>query len=212
MALGKVSRWESNLTDPLSRGALFAYDNPIGYDFEAMSIRLRDRLPKGTPTTMVGRSMPDAKATLVGAINQGHYIANYSGHGSTGTWAAPSFFWNANVTCTSGETHCINNVNEETMFTMLTCLNGFFHNLTANSLAESLLFAENKGAVATWASTGETTPDVQEVMGQRFYTKIGTGEIQRLGDLINDAKTQIPGGIDVRLSWALLGDPMLKMN
>jgi hypothetical protein len=98
------------------------------------------------------------------------------------------------------------------MFTMLTCLNGFFHNLTANSLAESLIFAENKGAIAAWASTGLTTPDVQEVMGQRFYTKVGTGEIQRLGDLINDAKTVIPGGMDVRLSWALLGDPMLKMN
>src|SRR5690606_6043088 len=183
MVLGKVSRWEWNLTNPLSRGALFAFDRPIGYDFEGMSGRLRDRLPKGTPSTMIGRPNPDsetAKAALITAINSGPYITNYSGHGSTGTWAAIAFFWNANVTCTSGETHCVNNVNQETMYTMLTCLNGFFHNLTANSLAESLLFAENKGAVATWASTGETTPDIQEVMGQRFYTKIGTGEIPRL--------------------------------
>ena len=213
MFRGKVSRWEANLTNPLSRGALFAFDSPDGQnDFEAMSIRLRDRLPAGTPSTLVGRSMPDSKATLLTAINEGNYIVNYTGHGATGTWGATSFFWNANVTCTSGETHCVNNVNEESMFTMLTCLNGFFHNLTANSLAESLIFAENKGAIAAWASTGLTTPDVQEVMGQRFYTKIGTAEIQRLGDLVNDAKAQIPGGMDVRLSWALLGDPMLKMN
>jgi hypothetical protein len=33
-----------------------------------------------------------------------------------------------------------------------------------------------------------------------------------MGDLIADAKAQVPAGADVRLSWALLGDPMLKVR
>ena len=67
-------------------------------------------------------------------------------------------------------------------------------------------------AVSAWSSSGLTTPDIQEVMATRFYKQIGAGNITRLGDLINDAKTVISGGRDVKLSWVLLGDPMLKMK
>ncbi|MBL8066779.1 MAG: hypothetical protein JNM34_13160, partial [Chthonomonadaceae bacterium] len=76
----------------------------------------------------------------------------------------------------------------------------------------TLLFSNNGGGVAAWASTGLTTPDVQEVMAQRFYNQLGAGNIPRMGDLIRDAKSTIPGGIDVRLSWTLIGDPMLKVR
>jgi hypothetical protein len=95
---------------------------------------------------------------------------------------------------------------------MLTCLNGYFILPTTNSLAENLLHTTNGGAVAAWASAGKTTPDIQELMATRFFLKLGEGQIPRLGDLIRDAKSVIPGGSDVRLSWNLLGDPMLKVR
>jgi hypothetical protein len=66
--------------------------------------------------------------------------------------------------------------------------------------------------VIAWASTGRTTADVQEVMAIRFYQKIAEGSIPRVGDLIRDSKTVLPGGSDVRYSWALLGDPMTKVR
>lgn len=210
IAYNKMVYWEANLEDPLSRGALFAYDNPIGYDFEGMSHRVRDQLPNTMTASFIGRSDANAQQDLVAAMNSGKFIINFSGHGSTGTWASTGFFSNQNVNCTGGAQHCLNNPNNEALYTMLTCLNGFFLNYTGNSMAESLLFLPNGGAVASWASTGLTTPDIQEIMGQRFYNQIGEGNIVRLGDLIKDAKTQIPGGMDVRLSWALIGDPMLK--
>ena len=51
---------------------------------------------------------------------------------------------------------------------MLTCLNGYF--MGGNeSLAEALIKAPNGGAVASWTSTGKTTPDVQEIMATRFF-------------------------------------------
>ena len=204
-ARSKVTNWEANLNNPLNRGALFAYDDPVGYDFQAMSERIRSELPVGTPSTMIARSQPNAQTDLIAAMNTGKYIVNYSGHGTTSAWAATSFFWNGNVPS-------LTNANNESIFTLLTCLNGYFINTGNVSLAETLVDATNGGAVAAWASTGLTTPDIQEIMAKRFYNQVGLGNIARMGDLIRDAKTTIGGGTDVRLSWTLIGDPMLKVR
>jgi hypothetical protein len=201
----KVQNWETNFVDGLNRGFLFAHDRIDGYNFEALNGRLRDQLPAGTPATMVHRDEANAQANLVAAMNAGKYFTNYAGHGTAGAWAASAFFANSTVPQ-------LNNVNNESVYTMLTCLNGYFMLQSGNSLAESLVHATNGGAVAAWSSTGLTTPDVQELMATRFYNRLGAGQIERLGDLILDAKSVIPGGSDVRLSWALLGDPMLKVR
>jgi len=212
----KTVNWETNLlANPLARGALFAYDVPNGYPFRQMSERLRDELGPGVTSTMVGRGLnppanefeidTTAQSRIVNGLNEGKYVVNYSGHGSAGLWASPSFFGSATLPQ-------LTSTNNEAMFTMLTCLNGAFLNPRALSLAERLVLATNGGGVSAWASTGLTTPDVQEVMALRFYSQLGQGNIQRLGDLIIDAKTVIEGGSDVRLSWVLLGDPMLKVN
>jgi len=94
---------------------------------------------------------------------------------------------------------------------MLTCFNGFFLRPNIDSLGETLLKAPNGGAVATWASTTETTPDYQLTMGAEFYHLITVGNVPRLGDLIRNAKMTIAGS-DVGYSWALLGDPALKVR
>jgi len=216
-ALSKVTHWESNLpADPLSRGILFAshWDNNTPGDpgdpetfFQEMSKRIRDELPPGTSSTMINSLPPTANADLLAAMNNGKYLVNYSGHGSLSAWVNSGFF-------ASGSVSSLTNHDNEAVYTMLTCLNGYFiepHPL-AKSLAETLVDWNNGGAVAAWASTGETTADVQEVMARRFYNQVGQGNIQRLGDLIKDAKGTVVGGNDVRLSWALLGDPTLKMR
>ena len=203
--LNKTVLWENSLTAPLARGALFAYDLPIGYDFEAMSNRVASKLPADMPKVHVSRAEADANPKIVSAINTGKYIVNYTGHGASGTWAANAFFSLSHVPQ-------LTNANSPSLFTMLTCLNGYFHSTQADSLAETLMKASNGGAVVAWASTGKTTPDVQEIMAARFFEKIGVGAIPRIGDLIKDAKTTLGGGSDVRLSWALMGDPMLKVR
>lgn len=210
-AYNKAVHFEANLAS-IDRGFLFVHDLPDGYDFQGMSGRIRDQLPSGTPNVLIGRGDTNAQAAVVNSINAGKYAVNYAGHGTTGGWASLQFFTIFNVTCTNGATNCVNNIGNESLFTMLTCLNGFFINVQNDSLAETLLFTPNGGAAAAWASTGLTTPDIQEVMAQRFYNRLGAGTIPRLGDLIKDAKTTIPGGMDVRLSWALIGDPLLKVR
>lgn len=213
-ALNKVINFEQPANQTLSRGALFAYDVDPSYDFGAMSTRLRDELPVGTPNTMVGKTDPNAEQNLVTAMNTGPYVVNYSGHGTVGLWSADTFFGGKNIVCTEPAVHpCISNAGHESIFIALTCLNGYFLQATADSLSENLLKTTNGGAVAVLASTGETTPDVQEVMGQRFYSQLGTSTtITRMGDFMIDAKSVVIGGPDVRLSFALIGDPMLKIK
>lgn len=202
----KVVAFEAMQGNHLDRGALFAFDFPQGYDFAAMSGRLRNQLPQTVPSMMVYRGDPNADTTLITQMNAGKFLINYSGHGTTGSWGGSPVFFNIfsvpNLT----------NSNGLSVYTMLTCLNGYFHNITNESFAEVLTKAQNGGAVSAWASTGLTTPDVQEIMGQRFYAQIAAGNIPRLGDLIRDAKSVVPGGSPVRASWALIGDPMLKVR
>ena len=209
LALNKVIAFEQNLGtgsgQGINRGALFASDLPDGYDFEGLSHRLAAQMPASVPKVEINRALSDAQAQLISQMNSGKFIVNYSGHGNVGVWASNGFFNNANAL------QLTNNGNKLSIYTMLTCLNGYFIQPT-DSLSEVLLKNPNGGAVATWASTGLTTPDIQEVMATRFYSQIGAGNITRLGSLINDAKTSINFGRDVRLSWVLLGDPTLKVK
>lgn len=217
-ALNRVVGFEVPAMQSLGRGAVFASDLPNGFDFEAMSHRLGDQLPSGTPITYVNRGETNASATLLTALNNGPLVVNYSGHGTVGVWATSTFFGNSIVPQLRNNDHL-------SVYTMLTCLNGYFINPTSPvSLAENLVEAEwtdvsgpsparhDTGAISVWASTGLTTPDVQEIMATRFYTKVGDGSIPRMGDLVRDAKGVLIGGEDVRNSWVLIGDPMLKIR
>ena len=207
--LTKTQQWEAS--NNTSRGALFAadlYDPTNQYDFEAMSLTIAAQLPVGMPWSTAFRSAPNAKTNLIAGLNNWPYIANYSGHGTTGLWAHSTYFAREDVPSLTVTT-------QPTIYTMLTCLNGYFVNpsVASDSLSEVLTQTAGKGAVVTWASTGETTPDVQIEMAKKFFQDIGTlPATARIGDLIRDAKTHVDGGTDVRLSWVLLGDPMLRMH
>lgn len=211
--LQKTTDFEATSSTALAtRGALLAYDDindpAYGTYFRDMSQRLQASLPSGTPSTLLYRydsGGAQNKTALVNGLNSGKYIVNWSGHGSINIWASSGFF-------SGTEAGALTNGTNLTVFTMLTCLNGYFTSLRDDNLAEKLILASGGGAAATWASSGKTTADVQDQMATRFYNKLGGGTIPRLGDLIKDAKTVVVGGRDVKLSWVLLGDPLLKMR
>jgi Peptidase family C25 len=205
--LNKVIAFEQTAGQGLNRGAIFASDLPNGYDFEGLNNRLRLQLPQTVNSIMINRGAAGARTQLLSEINNGRFTVNYSGHGTTAAWVDSSFLSSSDISQMSNSNLSV--------FTMLTCLNGYFispnPSAAGDGLAEVLLKGQN-GAVASWASSGLTTPDVQEVMATRFYGQLGAGNFTRLGDLVKDAKTSINGGRDVRLSWVLLGDPTLKIK
>lgn len=203
IAFNKMKAYEANQLS-FSRGALFASDAPIGFDFAGTNQRLAARLPQGTPIETISSTDAGASASLISGFNRGRFIVNYAGHGASGFWSNSGFF--------SGDSVAqLTNLNNPSVVTMLTCLSGHFAQNMRVSLAEVLLFSPTGGAAATWASTGSTTADVQSVMGERFFERFAVTTPKRIGDSIKIAKSQTPSGRDVKLSWALLGDPAMRL-
>jgi len=202
LVLNKVMTFESTIDNAMMRGATFAFDDPNGYNFEELSQDLAAQLPGNVPKSFIPRN-PNGRSLLIPELNTGRYLLNYSGHGSLSGWES-GFFTNADALA-------MTNSPNYTMFFMLTCLNGYFL-APSDSLGEAILKASNGGGVAVWASTGKTTPDVQRIMAVRFYSQLSASSMNKIGDLVKDAKSNLIGGRDVRMSWALLGDPTLKVK
>ena len=211
--LSKTQSFENSVTTANgleARGTVLAFDDPNSsqgaYPFDRVSQDIANKTPSGTPNTLVDRRSVDSKTSLVSALNAGPFAANYSGHGSLRNWYGTTFFG-------ANEASALTNSTRLTLFTMVTCLNGQFHTFSqGSSLAELLTENPNGGAVASWASTGKTTADVQDIMINRFYLKLSDRSIPRLGNLVIDAKGSFVGGRDVKLSWVIIGDPMLKVR
>lgn len=203
--LNKVMTFEQTVANAFNRGTVCASDRNEGYDFTALCQRVMNELPSNVAKTYINRDDPNSGTVLQNTVNEGKYLVNYVGHGAPTLWASANFF-------SSTSAMAMTNGDNLSVFTMLTCLNGYFIDPTTVSLSESLLKAPNGGAVAAWSSSGLTTPTFQEIMAKRFYNQIGVGTMTRLGDLIRDSKTVISAGRDVRLSWVLLGDPTLKVR
>jgi hypothetical protein len=198
-ALRKTMEYEADQAD-FSRGVLFAHDSSP--EFEAMSQQLAQRLPEGTPFTMVSAGEIDANANLLAAMRTGKFFVNYSGHGSTGLWSSGDFFSLPMVPLATSR--------RASVYSMLTCVNGFFLRPNADALSERLLFSDTGGAAAAWASTSFTTSDDQLRMADKYFEGMAESGEGRMGDLIKEAKIGLDAGPDVRLSWVLLGDPVIR--
>lgn len=201
----KTVNFELTRATALSRGFLCASDLPDGYDFQGICNRVGAELPSTVPKTFVNRGDVNSRDTLLTELNTGKFLVNYAGHGHTSVWSVASFYG-------SSDLQLMTNSNKLSIFTLLTCLNGYYNNVFSDGLAKTSLKSPNGGSVAAWASSGLTTADVQEIMATRFYNQLGNGNIERMGDAVKDAKTTLTYGRDVRLSWVLLGDPTLRLR
>ena len=188
-----------------AEGALMVADRNDGYDFEAASLSVKGLLPEGVIAQEVFRGRVDdatAKQQIIAAVSRGPKIVNYLGHGSVGTWRGNLL--------TSLDTPALQNAEGPSLFVLMTCLNGFFHDPLGESLAESLIKCERGGAVAAWASSALTTPGGQSEINRRLYQFLFAGN-QTLGEAAMRAKlaTSDP---DIRRTWILFGDPTSKLK
>lgn len=212
----KVIAFEASLAagDPFSRGALFVNDDPIGYDFRESNQTMINELPAGTPVDIIERdgvqnNTPEAaakRAEIVAKINEGKYIVGYAGHGSQTAWSSGSFFR------TPQETNQLTNPTDRlSIFFSLTCLNGAFAEFNTDTLSEAIVKSP-AGGVLVWSSSGLTIADGQDVMGIDFYSRLRQAPSgARVGDLMRASKLATFDS-DVRGSWALLGDPSMKVK
>jgi hypothetical protein len=109
---------------------------------------------------------------------------------------------------TSADPSAMTNTQHPALFVAMTCLNGYFMDPNLQSLSESMLAAPG-GAVAAWASTGQTFPEPQVDMNKNLYRQLP--RTSTIGAAVLAATNGIHDQ-DVLATWALLGDPAMRLR
>jgi len=187
--------------------ALLVADQNIDSNFTAAASSAAATLPTSLQVSEILADSLDsatARSQILAALNNGALLVDYSGHGAEQQWSFADLFDNSDAAALS-------NGGRLPVYLLMDCLNGFFHDVYAESLAESLLLAPNGGAVAVWASSGFTQQSPQSTMNQAFLHLFAGNPNQSLGRLVLQAKAGTTDS-DVRRTWILFGDPAMKLQ
>src|SRR5215208_825134 len=188
----------------MGREALLVSDT----GFESANESLRMLLPGTTPVAMVNRrdgpTDVAVRDRVLAALNRGPSVVNFYGHGSVDLWTGAGLLRAADASRLTNYGHL-------SLFVMMTCLNGYFIEPRAQSLAEALLRAPGRGAVAVWASSGLTAPGDQIRANEELFRQLAAADSPRLGDAMVRAKSVV-GDPDVRRTWILFGDPLTRLR
>ena len=187
--------------------ALLIADQNVDSNFTAAANSAGATLP---PSLQVSEILADsldsvtARSQILAALNNGALLVDYNGHGAEQQWSFADLF-------DSTDAAALSNGGRLPVYLLMDCLNGFFHDVYAESLAESLLLAPNGGAVAVWASSGFTQQSPQSTMNQAFLHLFAGNPNQSLGRLVLQAKAGTTDN-DIRRTWILFGDPAMKLQ
>ncbi|MEA2174567.1 MAG: hypothetical protein QOD00_2159 [Blastocatellia bacterium] len=202
-----VSKITGYVPGQSGQGALLIADHASDNDFEGASSSVGQQLSASVPVQVINRGTQDhntVRNQIIGNINAGPQVVNYFGHGSVGLWTGAGLL-------TTGDAATLSNGNRLPVFTMMTCLNGYFHDVSGDSLAEALLKSQNGGAVAVWASSGLTDMNGQRQIAGPFYQLLFGGQPLTLGDAVRGAKNATADQ-NVRRSWIFFGDPTQRIR
>jgi peptidase C25-like protein len=186
-------------------------DNPdVAGNFEADADEIAATLlaEKTVEKIYIGQLGAASRPTILDAFNRGASLMSYLGHGSTVVWASENVLNNTDVP------GLLPQAQQPFLFTM-NCLNGYFQAPTMNSLAEALVKAEGKGAIAAFAPSGLSVNDAAHLYHKAFLQEILKGNHQRIGDALLAAQAAyadsgaFPELLDI---YHLLGDPATRLR
>ena len=202
--VGKIIAYETSAVPP-SRKILVVSDADASLDFHANSLTLEQSIPTGFDIVDIDAAasgVTAARVQLLAGFSDA-LLVNYFGHGSVEIWSSTGLFNRNDVAGLpkSGRSPIV---------IAMTCLNGYFHDVYTDSLAETLLRGPN-GAVAVWASSALTSPEAQLPVDEVLLRALlAPGEV-RLGDAIVAAQksSYTP---DIRKTFILFGDPAMRVR
>jgi hypothetical protein len=154
-------------------------------------------------------------ADIKAQINAGTLIVNYSGHGSLQRWAGEKIFQISDI-------NDLTNTDKYPFVVNMTCLTGYFGYLNLQdgpepSMAEALIKADGKGAIAALMPTAMTSTGGQHILDAALFEAIFKKDIRQLGPAIADAKQALlaNGGAayeEISETFLLFGDPALALQ
>ena len=141
-------------------------------------------------------------------IEKGSLIVSYFGHGSIDMWGKDQLF-------TASDAAELHNEDRLPVVMTMTCLNGLFTHPEIESLAETLLWNSNGGAVAALAPTSLTLTTDQIYLSRAIIDNLSDNPGASLGELLLSAQREIPvenhGAFEVMLTFLLFGDPATRL-
>ncbi|MGA1826495.1 MAG: C25 family cysteine peptidase [bacterium] len=185
--------------------------------FEDMNDGAASLIPPGMNVPFKGylndyHTPGDCAVDIKTKINEGCLIVNYNGHGWGQIWAKECIFSNEDIAS-------LTNKEKLPFFVSMTCMGGYFINpesLGFACMAEALLRAEGKGAIAALMSTAMSTPQEQQILNGALFYSIFSEDIRTLGSAIARAKQIFlaKGEDSERLTetFLLFGDPAMNLK
>jgi uncharacterized repeat protein (TIGR01451 family) len=187
-----------------ANNVLLVADQPTDFDFGAAASSLVPLLPSTlTQRTIDFTRSSSPHSDVLSAMNDGQLLVDYIGHGSVEMWSES--------VVQSPDAFALANGNRLPFVVAMECLNGYFHDVYTESLAEALLKAPNGGAVAVWASSTLTQPDQQALMNRELFRALFSGQPVTIGEAVKRARLAASDP-DVRKSWILFGDPSMRLK
>ena len=148
------------------------------------------------------------RASILQSFDDGASLVSYLGHGAIHLWAGENLFNTGNVGALSPQSR-------QPLLLTMNCLNGYFHFPYFDSLAEALLKAEGKGAIAAFSPSGLSLNAPAHRYHKALLQELLSGEHSRLGDAILEAQKRYAdtGAFPELLSiYHLFGDPALQLD
>jgi hypothetical protein len=133
---------------------------------------------------------------------------SYVGHGGAAVWASENV-WN------SWDVPSLLAQSRQPLLLTLNCLNGYFVANNHDALAEALLKAPGRGAIAAVSPSGLSLDGPAHLYHRALMAEITSGNHERLGDAVLAAqRTYARAGLMPELLgvYHLLGDPTLKVR
>jgi hypothetical protein len=208
--VGKLIAWEDS-GQGLSGSATLVADNPdIAGDFEA-DVRdiagsyLAGRNPELLLLSQLGSEL---RPRIQAALNAGLSYLSYVGHGGAAVWASENV-WN------SWDAASLQAQSLQPLLVTMNCLNGYFVAPSYDSLAESLLKAEGRGAIAGFSPSGLSLDGPAHQYHRALMAELTSGQHERLGDAVQAAQRayaetgQMPELVAI---YHLFGDPAMRVR
>jgi hypothetical protein len=201
----KIIAYENAATPP-ARKIMMVSDSDPALNFNADTQSVSATIPSRFDIIDVDAARSGTAAARQQILSGfgGAFIVDYIGHGSVETWSNDALLGRNDVSMLA-------NGAQPPIVVAMTCLNGYFHDIYSDSLAEALMRAPN-GAVAVWASSALTSPEAQLPLNIALMNALfAPGGDVRLGDAVLAAQRSsfTP---DLRKTFILFGDPAMRVR
>jgi hypothetical protein len=156
----------------------------------------------------IGKLGVSTRDAILAAFDDGASLLSYVGHGGIHLWADENVF-------NTGDVASLSTQPRQPLLLTMNCLNGYFHFPYYDSLAESLVKAERKGAIAAFSPSGLSLNEPAHRFHQALLDALFAGTHERLGDAVLAAQERYAatGAFPELLSiYHLLGDPAMTLR